>query len=60
VGEFYRDKSKASGRKSICKRCDSEKAKQYYADHLPIPHPSPLRRRRGRVRERVERARQAR
>jgi hypothetical protein len=58
VEAFYRDKSKADGRKSICKRCDIEKAKRYYAEHLPEPHPDPLRRRRGRVREQVERARQ--
>jgi len=33
VGEFYSDKTKASGRKSICKACDLEKSKRYYAEH---------------------------
>ena len=31
VSEFARDRSKASGHKSHCKRCDREKSKQYYA-----------------------------
>lgn len=30
AGEFYADKSKASGRKSICKACDLEKSRRYY------------------------------
>ena len=31
VSEFARDRSKASGRKSWCKTCDSAKSKSYYA-----------------------------
>jgi uncharacterized CHY-type Zn-finger protein len=50
VEDFARDKSKSSGRKSICKACDNEKAKRYYADNLDLDGPS---KRRGRVRERV-------
>jgi hypothetical protein len=34
VSEFAGDKSKASGRKSICKRCDREKSKRYYYSNL--------------------------
>jgi hypothetical protein len=30
VEEFARDKTKASGRKSICKACDREKSRRYY------------------------------
>jgi hypothetical protein len=30
---FYADKSKASGRKSICKACDRAKARDYYAEN---------------------------
>jgi hypothetical protein len=30
VGEFARDASKRSGRKSICRECDREKSKAYY------------------------------
>ena len=30
LSEFARDRSKASGRKSICKVCDREKAANYY------------------------------
>ena len=33
LGEFARDKSKASGRKSWCKRCDSERALRYYREN---------------------------
>jgi hypothetical protein len=29
--EFARDASKASGHKSLCKACDREKARRYYA-----------------------------
>jgi hypothetical protein len=31
VEEFARDRSKASGRKSLCKACDNAKSKDYYA-----------------------------
>jgi len=31
--EFYADSRKACGRKSICKPCDLEKSKEYYAEH---------------------------
>jgi hypothetical protein len=31
VDEFARDKSKGSGRKSICKACDNAKSSRYYA-----------------------------
>ncbi len=31
VAEFARDRSKASGRKSICKSCDAAKSASYYA-----------------------------
>ena len=31
LSDFARDRSKASGRKSICKLCDREKARRYYA-----------------------------
>ena len=30
VSEFARDRSKASGHKSHCKRCDNAKSKRYY------------------------------
>ena len=30
LDEFPRDRSKGSGRKSICKECDREKARGYY------------------------------
>jgi hypothetical protein len=30
IGEFARDESKASGRKSICRACDREKSRDYY------------------------------
>lgn len=30
IGEFARDRSKASGHKSICKACDREKSRRYY------------------------------
>ena len=54
VEDFARDKSKASGRKSICKRCDNEKSRQYYADNLDLDAPW---QRYGAVRERVYRER---
>lgn len=31
--DFPRDRGKASGRASICKACDREKAKNYYNNH---------------------------
>ncbi len=31
LGEFAVDRSKASGRKSLCKACDRDKARRYYA-----------------------------
>ncbi len=31
VTEFYGDRTKASGRRSICKVCDLEKSADYYA-----------------------------
>jgi len=31
IDEFARDRSKASGRKSICRACDRAKARRYYA-----------------------------
>ena len=31
VEDFTRDSAKADGRKSICKSCDREKAREYYA-----------------------------
>jgi hypothetical protein len=33
LDQFARDKSKSSGHKSHCKRCDAEKSASYYADH---------------------------
>ena len=33
VGEFSPDRSKASGRTSICRVCDRAKAKRYYAEN---------------------------
>ena len=30
IEEFARDKTKANGRKSICKACDREKSRRYY------------------------------
>ncbi len=33
AGEFYADRSKASGRKSICKACDRAKGRAYYAQN---------------------------
>ncbi len=35
TSSFYADKSKASGRKSICKACDRAKARSYYAENAP-------------------------
>lgn len=31
LSEFYADKTKASGRRSICKACDRAKSREYYA-----------------------------
>lgn len=33
LDQFARDRSKASGRKSICKSCDKAKGKRYYAEN---------------------------
>ena len=33
AAEFYADKSKGCGRKSICKACDLAKSREYYAEH---------------------------
>ena len=35
VSAFYADKSKASGRKAICKECDRAKSQAYYAANAP-------------------------
>jgi hypothetical protein len=37
VDGFARDKSKANGRKSICKDCDRQKSRAYYAEHNETP-----------------------
>ena len=36
VEAFYADRSRAQGRKSICKPCDLEKARDYYAAHAGV------------------------
>lgn len=36
AADFYADKTKASGRKSICKACDLAKARDYYAAHAEV------------------------
>ncbi len=33
IDQFARDRSKASGRKSICKPCDTAKSATYYAEN---------------------------
>lgn len=33
LAEFARDKSKATGRKSICKDCDKAKSRRYYTEN---------------------------
>jgi hypothetical protein len=33
VDDFARDRSKASGRKSLCRSCDRERSRAYYREH---------------------------
>lgn len=35
ASEFYRDSTKASGHRSICKECDRTRSKAYHRDHMP-------------------------
>jgi len=49
---FARDRSKASGFKSLCKPCDSAKGRQYYRDNADRIRPIARERERRRRKER--------